>query len=242
MKPTRVSEHLQSYSRKGKERDTSFKQVINLVSQVANNMKRRKGAIRILDVGCGPGVLVEVLTKKGYDVLGIDSDKNCAQITKSYGKSLLMDASEMGKQFAGQHFDIIIFKDSLEHTNNPLDIINQAKAISTWIIIVVPNPTRIDVQYFNLLRRNYSNPGHLCCWDRSHLTHFLTRKAGLEIVSWKTDEVKLLPGNLHIVIAALKRLNINFLAPIEEKLLPTIFPYFSRKLIVLVRALEYTGP
>lgn len=241
MKPTPVSEHLHSYSRKGKK-DIRVKKVIDLVSEVANNMEKGKGEIRILDVGCGPGVLVEILTKEGYDVLGIDSDKKCVEITKNYGKSLLMDASKMGKQFAGHHFDIVIFKDSLEHMNNPLDIINQAKAISTWIIIVVPNPTRPDVLFYNLIRRNYSRPGHLCCWDRSHLSYFLTNKAGLEIVRWKTDEVRLLPGSLHIVTAALKRLNINFLAPIEEKLLPTIFPYLSSKLIVLVRALEYTGP
>lgn len=230
MKPTRVSEHLQSYSRKGKgkEGDRSVKKVIDLVSDVANYMKKGKGEIRILDVGCGPGVLVEVLTKKGYDILGIDSDKKCVEITKNYGKSLLIDASKIGKQFAGQHFDIIIFKDSLEHMNNPLDIINQAKAISTWIIIVVPNPTRIDVLFYNLIRKNYSNPGHLCCWDRSHLSYFLTNKAGLEIVSWKTDVVRLIPGSR--------------ITAIEEKLLPKIFPYFSRKLIVLARALEYTGP
>jgi SAM-dependent methyltransferase len=233
MKSTRVSEHLHSYRRK--RTDSSFKKVIGLVSEVADNMEKGKDKIRILDVGCGTGALVEALTKESYDVLGIDADRDCVEITKRYGKSLLMDAGEMEKQFAGQHFDIIIFKDSLEHMNSPLDVISQAKAISTWIIVVVPNPTRMDVQFYNLLRMDYSNPGHLCCWDRSHFTHFLTGKAGLEIVSWKTDEVRLLPGPLHIVTAGLKRLNINFLAPIEEKLLPTVFPYFSRKLIVLAR-------
>ena len=242
MKQTRVSDHLQSYSRERKKRDSSVSKVIDLVSEVANYTAKRESEIRILDVGCGPGVLVEALSKKGYDVLGIDSDKKCVDITESYGRSLLMDASEIAQQFAGHHFDIVIFKDSLEHMNNPLDIIGQAKAISGWIIIVVPNPTRIDVMFHNVTRKDYSNPGHLCCWDRSHLTYFLTNKAGLQVVNWKINEVRLVPGPLRLPPAALRRLLTIMLAPVERKLLPKLFPYFSSKLIVLVRPPQYPSP
>lgn len=235
MKREMVSDHLPSYKRR-EETISIEKRIISLVSEVEQILKRSKKEIKILEVGCGLGTLVELLTNKGYDVIGVDGDKNCVEITQKYGKAILLDAHEIGNRFSANEFDIIIFKDSLEHFNNPLFVLNQAKNLAKWIIISVPNPARPEVYCFtNLFRINYSNPGHLCCWDRSHFYYFLTHKADLEIVRWAQDEVKLFVGPLIRITKALKKLKIDFISPIEEHVLTKIFPYYATSCIVLAK-------
>lgn len=239
MKTKRVSIHLSSYRRKAKL-DNVEKKILNLVEKVQDITGKDKSEISILDVGCGAGVLVEALTKEGYSILGIDSDEKCVEITRNYGKAMLMDAGEIGKSLR-QDFDIIIFKDSLEHMDNPLEVVNQAKGISRWILIAVPNPTRPEALLYDIIRRNYSNPGHFCCWERSHLHYFLVNKAKLEIVQWEVDEIRLFFGPLHFFTRVLERLGLNIIGIIEGKLLPKIFPYFSSKLIVLTQVKQEVG-
>lgn len=39
--------------------------------------------MKIIDVGCGPGIYVKALRDLGHDVIGIDPDKRCPEIIKS---------------------------------------------------------------------------------------------------------------------------------------------------------------
>jgi len=39
--------------------------------------------MKIIDVGCGPGIYVQALRELGYDVIGIDPDKRCPETIKS---------------------------------------------------------------------------------------------------------------------------------------------------------------
>lgn len=39
--------------------------------------------MKIIDVGCGPGIYVKALRDLGYDVIGIDTDKRCPEVVRS---------------------------------------------------------------------------------------------------------------------------------------------------------------
>ncbi len=67
--------------------------------------KLPKGA-RILDAGCGQGLLVEYLHKRGYDVTGIDA---------FYGNNLVKKADIMKSGFKDESFDVILCLDVIEH-------------------------------------------------------------------------------------------------------------------------------
>jgi hypothetical protein len=65
----------------------------------------RKGATRILDVGCGSGHLVSLLTKKGLHAVGVD--------IVHHGWNVIGSATDL--PFKDNEFDLIIVSDVLEH-------------------------------------------------------------------------------------------------------------------------------
>ncbi len=85
--------------------------------------------LRILDIGCGGGILTESLAKAGGDVMGIDMSKEAIDVAKEHAKQqgLVIEyelnlAEELAKQHAGE-FDIITCMELLEHVPAPMSLI-----------------------------------------------------------------------------------------------------------------------
>lgn len=225
-KHKQASEHIGTYKKRIKPNSTD-KAILRLVEFVEENCKNDE-TLRILDIGCGRGELVNALDGKGYSVTGIDPDLECVRITNSEKKlAIQTDGNNIDEKFREISFHIIIFSHSLEHFLNPLQIVEKAKKIGKFIIFAVPNPIRPFVIKKGILKRDYSNLGHLCCWDRSHFTVFLERRCNLKIVKWETDDVTFFQGLLG---AGLRKVGFSIL---EETFFPSLFPYFSSSLIVL---------
>lgn len=62
--------------------------------------------VRILDAGCGEGVLVEEYSKAGQDIVGIDSNYSSEYVQRG-------DIREM--PFEDGHFDVVLLLDVFEH-------------------------------------------------------------------------------------------------------------------------------
>ncbi|MEM1243401.1 MAG: bifunctional 2-polyprenyl-6-hydroxyphenol methylase/3-demethylubiquinol 3-O-methyltransferase UbiG [Pseudomonadota bacterium] len=80
---------------------------------------------KILDVGCGGGILTESLAKNLADVSGIDMNKKLIEIAKLHAKMNKLNINyecistmEYAKKHA-QQFDIITCMELLEHVPNP---------------------------------------------------------------------------------------------------------------------------
>ncbi len=87
---------------------------------------------KILDIGCGGGILAEALAAKGALVTGIDLAEKSLNIAKLHlhESSLTVDyqaisAEDMAKQHAGE-FDIVACLEMLEHVPDPDSIIQAA--------------------------------------------------------------------------------------------------------------------
>ncbi|MFH1916169.1 MAG: class I SAM-dependent methyltransferase [Nanoarchaeota archaeon] len=72
---------------------------------------------KVLDVGCGEGVLVERFRKKGHDIIGLDLNYSSAHVIKG-------DITRI--PFKGGTFDLVLCLDVLEH----LSFAEQELAIS----------------------------------------------------------------------------------------------------------------
>jgi len=220
------SEHIFSYKRR-KYISSTDKAILRLVEYVGHHTGNRKD-LKILDIGCGLGELLYFLDSKGYNVIGIDSDPNCVEISnKRKNLAIKLDANDIDKKFKQDSFNIIIFSHSFEHFNNPLELIEKVKKIGKYFIFAIPNPIRPFVIKQSIFRHDYSNYGHFCCWDRSHFRVFLERRCKLNIIKWEKDEVCFSNG---FIGGILRRIGLKF---IEEKILTKIIPYFSSCLIVL---------
>ena len=63
---------------------------------------------RILDAGCGEGVLVEKYAQQGWDIVGVD---------KNYGSAYVREGNLLDIPFEDNHFDTVMALDVLEHLN-----------------------------------------------------------------------------------------------------------------------------
>lgn len=84
---------------------------------------------RILDVGCGGGILSEALAKAGAQVIGLDLSEASIQVAKQHAQNqgILIDyrhesIQNVAEQEAGT-FDVIVCMEMLEHVPEPAKIV-----------------------------------------------------------------------------------------------------------------------
>lgn len=80
--------------------------------------------LRILDVGCGGGVLCEPLARLGADVTGIDPLYENIEVAKAHAEAMGLDITYLpfaieDSFFDGPQFDVIIASEIIEHVANP---------------------------------------------------------------------------------------------------------------------------
>lgn len=97
------------------------RQYINIV--LKKRFKNRSG-LKILDMGCGTGAVIEYLRLKNQQVIGIDA--NSVAVDYCRQKSLPVEKSEAHKtKFSDGVFDVILALDLLEHLENPEEAIKE---------------------------------------------------------------------------------------------------------------------
>ena len=85
---------------------------------------------KVLDVGCGGGILAEALSELGANVTGIDASENTIGVAKSHSRSIGSDVIYIQntiEEFISSHpnekFDVITCLEMLEHVPSPNEII-----------------------------------------------------------------------------------------------------------------------
>lgn len=106
---------------------------------------------RVLDIGCGYGSLVNYLSLRGFDAIGIDSDKRNIQIAKKLfpRSKFILDKAEDLKILKNNYYDSIVLKDSLHHIVGESDGKEAFKKFrkklrkNGTLVILDPNPVLI---------------------------------------------------------------------------------------------------
>ncbi|MFA5144260.1 MAG: class I SAM-dependent methyltransferase [Candidatus Omnitrophota bacterium] len=132
-------------------------------------------AKRILDIGCGPGIIGKRLKESGNrEVVGIEVNPVAAEEAKRNLDRVYVADVEAAKPFlATEYFDCIIFGDVLEHLVNPWQVIKDMKAFLAnggYIIISLPNISHWAVVK-GLLSGNWEYKGEGTL-DITHLRFF----------------------------------------------------------------------
>lgn len=105
---------------------------------IANNIENNT---RVLDVGCGDGVLIEYLKQeKNIDVRGLEISKDKVQTCISKGLTVIEGNAEIDlKQFPKNSFDYVVLSQTLQAFLNPEIVINELLRVGKRAIVTIPN-------------------------------------------------------------------------------------------------------
>ena len=96
---------------------------------------------RVLDVGCGDGVLMEFLSKeKNVNIRGIEISKK--KVQKCISKGLLIiegNAEKDLKQFPNESFEYVVLSQTLQAFLNPEFVIRELLRVGKKAIVTIPN-------------------------------------------------------------------------------------------------------
>jgi 2-polyprenyl-3-methyl-5-hydroxy-6-metoxy-1,4-benzoquinol methylase len=137
---------------------------------------------RLLDVGCGPGLLLDEARHRGYETLGLELSRASAEHART---ALGLDVRELAlEDFAdeGDGFDVVVLADVIEHLDDPVDGIARCAALlkpGGVLCVVTPDPSSATARAAGKRWWGYV-PAHTCLLPRATLRELLAA-AGLVV-------------------------------------------------------------
>lgn len=143
--------------------------------------------LRILDLGCGDGRVVEHLVKD-HEVFGLDTSAEGVRIAQTKGIHAALGSVDGQFDFPGTAFDVVLALDILEHLQHLSDTLAQVKKVlkpGGFLIISIPNHfdlrTRLEILcgkgIVKWSQRQYTTKA----WEYEHI-RFLRLEDMLEVL------------------------------------------------------------
>ena len=131
-------EKFQSIASRWWDPKSEFKPLHDINPLRVDYIESRSGTLddkKILDIGCGGGILAEAMALKGANVTGIDMAEKSLKVAKMHLHESGLDidyqmitAEEFAQQKAGS-YDIVTCLEMLEHVPDPASIITAAASL-----------------------------------------------------------------------------------------------------------------
>jgi 2-polyprenyl-3-methyl-5-hydroxy-6-metoxy-1,4-benzoquinol methylase len=155
-------------------------------------MRIVRGALDVLDIGCGHGYLSARLSEGGCRVTGVDvlpEPERLAAMEAYVQCDLARGMDDALGQLRVQGYDRVLLLDVLEHLPEAEQILQHARDLlkqDGQIVVSLPNVANFTMRMMLFLGRwNYTDRGIL---DKSHL-HFYTRKTGRKLLEQNGFEI-----------------------------------------------------
>ena len=142
---------------------------------------------RVLDIGCGSGVIGQSLKDRGLrNLFAIEID----QEAKRHVAPIYLRVEESLEAYAGQQFDLILLLDVLEHLQDPFSFLKSASKLLSpggVLLISVPNVAHWSARFqllfgfFRYTERGILDKTHLQFFTRARLKQMVQSNPDLEL-------------------------------------------------------------
>ncbi len=150
----------------------------------AERMARGRPAGKVLDVGCGRGLLLDRLRRLGWQVLGTELDERAAHYARYRLGLPVLTGSLQSLSLPDDEFDLVVMWHVLEHLPCPLAVLCEVSRIlrpGGLLVLAAPN--------FASCEARWAGPHWFHLDVPRHLTHFTPRalerslhEAGLRVL------------------------------------------------------------
>ena len=164
-----------TYTLEAKARARTFRHSLRIIKKYKNKGK-------LLDVGCAAGFFLKEAQTAGFEVLGVEPNRNLSSWGfKNLGVRILGGSFEKFR-FPAKSFDVISFWDTLEHFCDPLSALRKANSLLKREGIVVVNYPDINSHSARIFGKNwwFITSGHLFYFSETTLRRALSQ-AGFEV-------------------------------------------------------------
>jgi SAM-dependent methyltransferase len=137
---------------------------------------RRAGG-RLLDVGCGHGLLLDEARRRGFDAVGLELSRAAARHARgALGLDVREEPIETFEDAEG--FDAVVLADVLEHLDDPVAAVERCARLlrpGGVLCVVTPDPSSLTARLAGRRWWGYV-PAHACLLPRATLRELLTAR------------------------------------------------------------------
>jgi 2-polyprenyl-3-methyl-5-hydroxy-6-metoxy-1,4-benzoquinol methylase len=142
---------------------------------------------RLLEVGCGGGILLKNLRDLGWAAEGVDFDPTA--VANARDKGLTVHLGHLASQgFPDSHFDAIVMSHVIEHVHDPGGLLRECRRLlhpEGTLVILTPNADGLAHRVFSADCFTLEPPRHLQIFRPSNLRNLL-EEAGFSVSRLKT--------------------------------------------------------
>lgn len=140
------------------------------------------GNARVLDVGCGSGVLLARMKTLGWDVEGVEVDSEAVAAGNRRGVPVKLGTLQE-QRYPDNSFDAVHSAHVIEHVYNPVALLAECRRIlkpGGKLVILTPNTDSFGHREFGSAWLNLDPPRHLVLFSERTL-RTAAEKAGLKV-------------------------------------------------------------
>ena len=146
---------------------------------------------RVLDVGCGEGIVYRALRERGWtgEWTGIDASVEAVEFARNASpEAKWQQGNAFEIPFPDKNFELVFCSQVMEHLQNPVAALQEcARVASAWLLLSVPRePLFRALTWLSVNLKIGGDPGHVNHWSSAGFRKFVGTVGTLHTWDWTT--------------------------------------------------------